>query len=65
MPSPADIALFRVLAEEAGLRYNVHLPLDIDIASLDPGARRLSAETVQRVMDLTCPWIPRRSSCMS
>jgi len=58
MPSPADIALFRVLAEEAGLRYNVHLPLDIDIASLDPGARRLSAETVQRVMDLTLPLDP-------
>jgi sugar phosphate isomerase/epimerase len=58
MPSPADIALFRDLAAETGLRYNVHLPLDIDIASPDPGTRARSMDMVERIMDLTLPLDP-------
>jgi sugar phosphate isomerase/epimerase len=58
MPSPADIALFRELAAETGLRYNVHLPLDIDIASPDPGIRSRSMDMVERIMDLTAPLDP-------
>jgi sugar phosphate isomerase/epimerase len=58
MLSPADIALFRVLAEEAGLRYNVHLPLDIDIASGDARVRRSSLDTLERILDLALPLDP-------
>ena len=58
MPSPADISLFRDLAAETGLRYNVHLPLDVDIASADPGVRARSMDTVQRIVALTSPLDP-------
>ena len=58
MPSPSDIALFRGLAAETGLRYNVHLPLDIDIASADPLVRGSSLDTVERILDLTLPLDP-------
>jgi sugar phosphate isomerase/epimerase len=58
MPTASDIALFRELAAETGLRYNVHLPLDIDIASAEPRMRGRSLETVERILDLTLPLEP-------
>jgi sugar phosphate isomerase/epimerase len=58
MPTPAEVDLFRDLAVGADLRYNVHLPLDIDIASPDAQVRRRSLETVERIMDLTLPLAP-------
>jgi sugar phosphate isomerase/epimerase len=58
MPSPMDIALFRELAGATGLRFNVHLPLDIHVASDYPGLRRRSLDTVERIVDLTLPLEP-------
>jgi sugar phosphate isomerase/epimerase len=58
MPSPSDIALFRELAAESGLRYNVHLPLDVDVASMEARVRSRSLDMVERIVDLTAPLDP-------
>jgi sugar phosphate isomerase/epimerase len=58
IPSPADVTMFRVLAAETGLRYNVHLPLDIDVASLDAVVRGRSLDMVERIVDLTAALDP-------
>jgi sugar phosphate isomerase/epimerase len=53
MPGPAEVTRFGSLARETGLRYNVHLPLDGDIASADAADAARSLEAVKRVVGLT------------
>jgi sugar phosphate isomerase/epimerase len=56
IPSPADIGRFRGLAD--GMRFNVHLPLDIDVVSPDPVFRAASLDMVARLVELTTPLDP-------
>jgi sugar phosphate isomerase/epimerase len=58
IPSPAEVERFAVLARPAGLRFNVHLPLDIDIVSRDTAHRARSLEMVRRLVALTAPLDP-------
>jgi sugar phosphate isomerase/epimerase len=58
IPTPAEVARFGELAEPDGLRFNVHLPLDIDVVSRDPAFRAASLEMVARLVGLTAPLHP-------
>jgi len=58
LPSAEEIETVRGLGVESGLRFNVHLPLDIDIASSDEKTRRRSLGTIDRIVDLTAPLAP-------
>lgn len=49
LPSPREIKQFADIGAESGLRFNVHLPLDIDVSST--GA-------ISRIIDLTRPLNP-------
>jgi sugar phosphate isomerase/epimerase len=58
IPSPAEVARFGELAEPDGMRFNVHLPLDIDVVSRDPAFRAASLGMVDRLVELTAPLRP-------
>jgi sugar phosphate isomerase/epimerase len=58
IPTQAEVALFRGLAEPESLRFNVHLPLDIDIVSRDPATRNSSLDVVARLVERTAPLRP-------
>ena len=58
LPTVMEIETIRVLSAESGLRFNVHLPLDIDIASADEETARRSLGTVARILDLTASLEP-------
>jgi sugar phosphate isomerase/epimerase len=58
IPTPADVERFAALARPAGLRFNVHLPLDIDVVSRDPAHRARSLEMVHHLVALTAPLSP-------
>lgn len=53
LPTPRDVAHFHALAIETGMRFNVHLPLDIDIASADERIRGNSLDVVSGIVELT------------
>jgi sugar phosphate isomerase/epimerase len=61
LPTPDDVKRFARLSDGSGLRFNVHLPLDIDIASAEAGVRDRSVQTIERILDLTHPLSP--TSC--
>ena len=58
IPSPAEVARLADLAEPDGMRFNVHLPLDIDVVSRDPVFRAASLEMVARLTERTAPLRP-------
>ncbi len=55
LPLEEEIALIASHAAPAGLKLNVHLPLDIDLASADPAARARAHDTIGRVLALAAP----------
>jgi len=58
LPTARDVAHFRALAMETGMRFNVHLPLDIDVASADERIRDNSLDVVSGIVELTSPLDP-------
>ena len=55
LPAPEEISLVAAHAVPMGLKLNVHLPLDIDLASADPAERALAHETLGRALALAAP----------
>ena len=53
LPSPGDVADMAHLAQEAGLSYTVHLPLDTRTGSADEGERTASVGKCRRVIECT------------
>ena len=58
LPSPRDVRRFTRLTKATGMRFNVHLPLDIDVVSADDAIRASSRESVERIVALTRPLDP-------
>ena len=58
LPSKSVITELSRLAKEFDLNYNVHLPTDISISSLDHREQRYAVETMIRVMELVAPLSP-------
>jgi sugar phosphate isomerase/epimerase len=58
LPTPADVKLFSALAAETGLRFNVHLPLDVDVTAAEEEARIGAVDAVLRIVDLAAPLSP-------
>lgn len=58
LPTPSEVETIRALGAETGLRFDVHLPLDIDIASPVPSLLDRSLRTVMRIVELTEPLRP-------
>jgi sugar phosphate isomerase/epimerase len=58
LPSPRDVGRMRRIARRGGMRFNVHLPLDIDVASMDDAVRDASLAAVARIVGLTAPLEP-------
>jgi sugar phosphate isomerase/epimerase len=58
LPSRRDIGRFARIAGRTGMRFNVHLPLDIDVASMDDRVRGESLDTLVRIVELTAPLDP-------
>ena len=58
LPSKADVRRFARIAGKTGMRFNVHLPLDVDIASADERFRHESLETIAHIVELTRPLDP-------
>jgi len=58
LPGPADVQRFSSLAAETGLRFNVHLPLDLDVTAEDETTRIRALDTMLRIVDLTAPLSP-------
>ncbi len=58
LPSDSEIETIQALAAESGLRFDVHLPLDIDIASADEETARRSLDTITRILERTAPLSP-------
>ena len=50
LPDAAAVARLAALAAEHGLTYTVHFPLDIDLASPDPGTRERSVGKCLRIV---------------
>jgi sugar phosphate isomerase/epimerase len=58
MPSSKDVAEIARIAQEDGLSYTVHLPLDTRLGSRDETERIASVGKCRRVMDLMAPVHP-------
>lgn len=58
LPTPAQVAEMRRLADDSGSGFTVHLPLDTGIGDPEPRRRRRAQDTCLRVMDLTRPLGP-------
>ena len=58
LPTPAEVAEMRRLADDSGSGFTVHLPLDTGIGEPEPSRRRMAQETCLRLMDLTRPLGP-------
>jgi sugar phosphate isomerase/epimerase len=56
-----EIKELLLLSNEFDLTYNVHLPIDISLSSLDISSRHTAMETIKQVMELTAPLSP--STC--
>jgi sugar phosphate isomerase/epimerase len=55
LPAQEEISLVASLAAPVGLKLNVHLPLDIDLGSVDPELRARAHGTINRVIALAAP----------
>lgn len=58
LPSPADVARMGKIADDYGLSYTVHLPLDAWPGSADEAIRKRSLEKWFRVMERMAPLQP-------
>lgn len=58
LPPPSEIAALKDLARRCGVRYNIHLPLDIAITAADGAEGEAAVETLRGVIDLTRPLSP-------
>lgn len=58
LPSGDEIRTLGALAEEHGITYNVHLPMDIDPAAVSTQVRRQSIEKLAHTMDRVAPLSP-------
>lgn len=58
LPAPETILRLASIAQDNGLTYTVHLPLDIDPASEDPQTRARSVAKCLRIIRLTMPLDP-------
>ena len=58
LPDAETVNRLRAIALEHGLTYTVHLPLDIDPASEDPGTRSQSVAKCLRITELVAPLDP-------
>ena len=58
LPSGRIIDELAGLAENFGLKYNVHLPTDIAISDPNPAVQRHAVDTMIRVMELVNPLTP-------
>lgn len=58
LPSRKVIDELARLADDFGLKYNVHLPTDISISDPKPAKQRHAVETMVRVMELVNPLSP-------
>lgn len=58
LPPPSDIAALIALASRFGVKYNVHLPLDIAITDPDPAEGDAAVQTLRNVIDLARPLAP-------
>ena len=55
LPTPFEIEQLRQLQEEQKIDYNIHLPLDLDICSLNQTDAGRAAAALVRVIDLVRP----------
>ena len=58
LPSKDEINVLLSLANEYGLSYNIHHPLDIFPGTQDTSLRQFAVETICRIIDLTAPLSP-------
>jgi sugar phosphate isomerase/epimerase len=58
LPSGRVIDELAGLADDFGLKYNVHLPTDVSISDPNPAKQRHAVETTIRVMELVNPLAP-------
>lgn len=57
-PSNNEVKTLISLANESGITYNIHLPLDIFLGAPDPSVRHFAVETIKQFIDLTAPLDP-------
>lgn len=58
LPSKSDVREMAIIADDAGLSFTVHLPLDAWPGALDEGEREKSVRKWLRVMELMAPVSP-------
>lgn len=58
LPSKADVQSLRSLSQSLDLTYNIHLPLDVNLASGGLVKQQKAADTLLRVMDRFYPLTP-------
>jgi sugar phosphate isomerase/epimerase len=58
LPTPALVRQLRTIAQESGLTFTVHLPINRKLGSADPAERTVLSEQMQRIVDLTAPLSP-------
>ncbi len=59
LPSKDDVIILRVISDETGISYTVHLPIDLDICSRDSEFRKFSIRRMIEIMKLTSFLNPR------
>lgn len=55
LPSPATVDRLAAIARANGMTYSIHLPIDRDLGSPDPGVRRAFTAQAIRILDLLAP----------
>jgi sugar phosphate isomerase/epimerase len=58
LPASTEIARLADLAEERSISYNVHLPMDVDLAGEALDVRRRSIDALARAIDRVAPLCP-------
>ncbi len=58
LPTENDITCLNEIGTKQGLRYNIHLPVDIYLGDRDPLTRNHAVATIKKIINLTCPLNP-------
>ena len=58
LPTETEIEKFNTIGHETKLRYNIHLPLDLDICAVDSSERAHAIERLNYIIALTTPLNP-------